>query len=133
VTRIGLAGPPTLNNLIPIDVTVPIDLYVSQPGNPEGGCVIGPIIQDLAADEDPEGDLGAILAGDSTMGGVSGRTGNFAIVGTGTLTADAFEVPAARGCGALTTVINTLLGLPSPSGANSTSLPFSQFITGFGG
>jgi virginiamycin B lyase len=133
VTRIGLAGPPTLNSLIPIDVTVPIDLYVSQPGNPEGGCVIGPIIQDLAADEDPEGDLGAILAGDSTMGGVSGRTGNFAIVGTGTLTADAFEVPAARGCGALTTVINTLLGLPSPSGANSTSLPFSQFITGFGG
>jgi hypothetical protein len=37
-------------------------------------------------------------------------------------------VPEARGCGALTTVINTLLGLPSPSGENAIRLPFTQLL-----
>jgi streptogramin lyase len=127
VTRVGLAGPPVLNSLIPIAVTVPVDLYVSQPGNPEGGCVIGPIVQELASVNDDEGDPGSPLAGDSTMGFFD-EPGNVALVGPGTLADDAFEVPAARGCGPLTDVINTLLSLPSPSGENAISLPQAQLL-----
>jgi virginiamycin B lyase len=125
VTNIGLAGRPVLNTLIPIDVTVPVDLYVSQPGNPEGGCVIGPVVQELAQIPDDEGDTGAILAGDGAMAGPSG----IAIIGSGTFEDALFEVPAARGCGALTDVINTLLDLPSPSGENAIRLPFTQSLT----
>ena len=129
VTKIGLSGPVLLNSLIPLDVTVPIDLYVSQPGNPEGGCVIGPIVQELAQVNDDEGDMGTFLGFDPTMVandllGVD----NVAVVNTGTFEDTTFEVPEARGCGALTTVINTLLDLPSPSGENATRLPFSQFV-----
>jgi virginiamycin B lyase len=124
VTRVGLAGPPILTSILPIDVTVPIDLYVSQPGNPEGGCVIGPVVQHLQSAPDDEGDMGALLAGD--YGAIEG--GGSAI-GVGTLADTTFEVPAARGCGALTSVINTLLELPSPSGSNAIELPFTQLLT----
>jgi virginiamycin B lyase len=124
VTRVGLAGPPILASLLPIDVTVPIDLYVSQPGNPEGGCVIGPVVQHLVSAPDDEGDMGALLAGD--YGAIEG--GGSAI-GVGTLADTTFEVPEARGCGALTEVINTLLSLPSPSGENAIRLPFTQLLT----
>jgi virginiamycin B lyase len=133
VTRVGLAGRVVLNSLFPLAVTVPIDLYVSQPGNPEGGCVIGPVVQELASVEDDEGDLGNPLVGDSAMIasdalGIKNLTGHW----TGTLEDTTFDVPVARGCGPLTTVINTLLGLPSPSGANATRLPFAQFIVAEG-
>jgi virginiamycin B lyase len=129
VTRIGLAGPVLLNSLIPLDVTVPIDLYVSQPGNPEGGCVIGPIVQELAQVNDDEGDMGVFLGFDPTMVandllGVD----NVTVLNTGTFEDTTFEVPEARGCGPLTEVINTLLSLPSASGENATRLPFAQFV-----
>jgi virginiamycin B lyase len=129
VTRIGLAGPVLLNSLFPLDVTVPIDLYVSQPGNPEGGCVIGPIVQELGQVNDAEGDTGVFLGFDPTMV-ANDQLGvdNVAVLNTGTFEDTTFAVPEARGCGALTTVINTLLGLPSPSGENATRLPFSQFV-----
>jgi DNA-binding beta-propeller fold protein YncE len=128
VTRIGLAGPPVLNALLPLSVTVPVDLYVSQPGNPEGGCVIGPLVQELRGVEDADGDMGALLASDSALA-VSGITADATLVGTGTLADDTFEVPEARGCGPLTKVINNLLGLPSPSGDNHIRLPFTQHLT----
>lgn len=129
VTRVGLAGPPVLNNLLPLDVTVPIDLYVSQPGNPAGGCVIGPVVQELGSIPDDEGDLGIqLLAGDGAMA-ERGLGEPFALFGGGTFEDTTFEVPEARGCGPLTEVINTLLNLPSPSGANAIRLPFSQHIT----
>jgi virginiamycin B lyase len=132
VTRVGLAGPPVLNNLLPLDVTVPVDLYVSQPGNPEGGCVIGPVVQELGSIPDDEGDLGIqLLAGDGAMA-ERGLGEAFALFGGGTFEDTMFEVPEARGCGALTDVINTLLQLPSPSGANAIRLPFSQHITAVG-
>jgi hypothetical protein len=101
---------------------------VSQPGNPAGGCVIGPVIQDLVGVNDEEGDPGSPLAGDALMG--SSNPGNFAIIGTGTLVDDTFTVPEARGCGALTDIINSVLSLPSPSGSNETRLPFTQLLTG---
>jgi hypothetical protein len=128
VTRVGLAGPPVLNQLLLLDVTVPIDLYVSQPGNPAGGCVIGPVVQELQGVEDEEGDTGALLAGDAALA-VGGLSTDLTLVGTGTLEDTLFEVPVARGCGPLTDVINTLLSLPSPSGANAISLPFTQLLT----
>ncbi len=126
VTRVGLAAPPVLHSIIPLSVTVPIDLYVSQPGNPAGGCVIGPVVQNLEAVNDDEGDPGSPLGGDLLM---ALNPGNAALVGTGTLADDTFEVPEARGCGPLTSVINTVLSLPSPTGANATSLPFTQLLT----
>jgi virginiamycin B lyase len=127
VTRIGLSGPPVLRGLFPVATDVPIDLYVSQPGNPEGGCVIGPVVQELAGVADDEGDFGTSLAYDPLM--VAGfEVGHVTAVWTGTLEDTTFEVPAASGCGPLTDVINTLLGLPSPSGENATRLPFSLLI-----
>jgi virginiamycin B lyase len=132
VTRIGLSGPPALNQLIPIDVTVPIDLYVAPVGSTEGGCVIGPVVQNLAQVPDEEGDMGQALFADTAMFGGNAELGPNNTTGawTGTLADDAFEVPEARGCGALTEVINTLLSLPSPAGENETVLPFSMFIVG---
>ena len=47
---------------------------------------------------------------------------------TGTLEDTSFEVPEARGCGALTDIINNLLSLPSAPGNNATRLPFSLLI-----
>jgi streptogramin lyase len=128
-TKIGLAGPPNLTSLIPIAVTVPIDLYVSQPGNPAGGCVIGPVIQNLAQVNDAEGDSGSPLAGDIIMASV-GTPGNLTIAGLGTFEDTTFSVPEARGCGALTDIINNVLSLPSDPGNNATRLPFSQLLTG---
>jgi streptogramin lyase len=128
VTQVGLAGPPVLNSLIPLDVTVPIDLYVRPAGSTEGGCVIGPVIQELAQVPDDEGDLGPLLAGDAALS-ERGTGEPSTRVQTGLFVDDAFEVPEARGCGALTTVINTVLGLPSPSGQNEIRLPFSVLIS----
>jgi virginiamycin B lyase len=132
VTRIGLAAPPKLNQLAPIDVTVPIDLYVAPVGSTEGGCVIGPVVQNLTQIPDAEGDMGLALFADTAMFGGHAKLGPFNTTGswTGTLSDTTFEVPEARGCGALTQVINTLLDLPSPSGNNETVLPFSMFIIG---
>jgi hypothetical protein len=39
-----------------------------------------------------------------------------------------FTVPEARGCGALTDIINSVLSLPSPAGENDIRLPFSTMI-----
>jgi virginiamycin B lyase len=126
-TRIGLAGFPTLNSLLPLAVTVPVDLYVSQPGNPAGGCVIGPVVQDLAAVNDDEGDAGAqLLYGDPML------SFEDMLLSGGTLADSTFTVPEARGCGALTDIINNLLSLPSDEGENAISLPFAMFITAGG-
>jgi virginiamycin B lyase len=132
VTRIGLSGPPALHQLAPIDVTVPIDLYVAPAFSSEGGCVIGPVVQNLAQIPDEQGDMGLALFADTAMFGGNAKLGPNNTTGswTGTLADDAFEVPAARGCGPLTPVINNLLQLPSPSGNNETVLPFSMFIIG---
>jgi virginiamycin B lyase len=128
VTRIGLAARPFFHPLAGgIHVEVPIDLYVSPVGSTEGGCVIGPVVQDLEQVLDEEGDFGAPLIGDQIMQGP--ENDNPVFMWTGTLADDAFEVPAARGCGALTPVINALLELPSPSGQNETRLPFAMFLT----
>jgi virginiamycin B lyase len=129
VTRVGLAGPPVLNALVPLNVTVPIDLYVSQPGNPAGGCVIGPVVQNLGGINDEEGDIGLLLGGDSAVAQDGLGTDEFFLVGQGTLVDDAFEVPEARGCGPLTEIINGLLDLPSPSGENAIRLPYTQLVT----
>jgi virginiamycin B lyase len=123
-TSIGLAGPVDLSSIIPIAVQVPIDLFVSQPGNPAGGCVIGPVVQNLASVPDDEGDPGAFLAGDSAL---ADNSLEFTLVGTGTLSDTTFTVPEARGCGALTDIINNLLALPSEAN-NETRLPFSQSL-----
>jgi hypothetical protein len=89
--------------------------------------VIGPVVQELAGVADDEGDFGTSLAYDPLM--VAGfEVGHVTAVWTGTLEDTTFEVPAASGCGPLTDVINTLLGLPSPSGENATRLPFSLLI-----
>jgi len=128
-TKIGLAGAPNLTSVIPIAITVPIDLYVSQPGNPAGGCVIGPVIQNLVQVNDDEGDFGSPLAGDIIMASV-GTPGNLTVAGLGTFEDTTFSVPEARGCGALTDIINTVLSLPSAPGNNATRLPFSQLLTG---
>jgi virginiamycin B lyase len=133
VTRIGLAGPPTLNALVPLTVTVPIDLFVSQPGNPAGGCVIGPVVQNLGGIPDEEGDVGVLLAGDSAVVQDGLGSDKFLLIGQGTLVDDTFTVPEARGCGALTDIINNLLALPSPSGENHTKLPYTQLVTAGGG
>ena len=127
-TKIGLAGPVPLNALIPLSVTVPIDLYVSQPGNPAGGCVIGPIVQNLVATNDDEGDAGLFLFADTAMF-ASDKLGAGSLTGawTGTLEDNSFVVPEARGCGALTDIINGLLSLPSETD-NATHLPFGQTI-----
>jgi hypothetical protein len=126
-TKIGLSGPPRLTSLFPVATTVPIDLFVSQPGNPAGGCVIGPVVQNLQGGEDGEGDLGTGLAYDPLL--VAGfDVGHVTAVWTGTFDETAFAVPEARGCGALTDIINNVLSLPSPSGENSTHLPFSLLI-----
>ncbi len=132
VTRIGLSAPPRLNQLAPIDVTVPIDLYVAPVGSTEGGCVIGPVVQNLTQIPDAEGDMGLALFADTAMFGGHPVLGPNNTTGawTGTLSDSTFEVPEARGCGPLTTVINSLLSLPSPSGNNETVLPFSMFIIG---
>ena len=128
-TKIGLSGPPVLHQLAPISVTVPIDLYVSQPGNPAGGCVIGPIVQNLDQIDDDEGDMGLALFADAAMFGGNAQLGNLNTTGgwTGTLHDSTFTVPEARGCGALTDIINNLLSLPSESN-NETVLPFGMFI-----
>jgi virginiamycin B lyase len=123
VTRVGLAGHPVLNNLIPLNVTVPIDLYVAPVGSTEGGCVIGPIVQNLAEVPDEEGDPGSPLYGDQLL------SQEDMLQWTGQFEDTTFAVPEARGCGALTEVINTLLSLPSESGENAISLPFSLMIT----
>ncbi len=133
VTRVGLAGPPALNALVPLTVTVPIDLFVSQPGNPAGGCVIGPIVQNLGGIPDEEGDIGVLLAGDSAIVQDGLGSDKFLLIGQGTLVDDTFTVPEARGCGALTDIINTLLSLPSPSGENHIRLPYTQLVTAGGG
>jgi virginiamycin B lyase len=126
VTRVGLAGPALVNQVLPtLDVTVPIDLFVSPVGSTEGGCVIGPIVQELAQVPDDEGDMGATLAGDAALQNVRVQPGMFAD--------ETFAVPEARGCGALTPVINSLLGLPSPSGENSITLPYSILLRVGGG
>jgi virginiamycin B lyase len=130
-TKIGLAGPPVLNALFPaLNVTVPIDLYVSQPGNPAGGCVIGPVVQNLQQVPDDEGDTGGFLAGDSVFS-ERGTSEPSTRVQPGVFLDDTFSVPEARGCGALTDIINNVLSLPSDPGNNSTRLPFSIMI-GFG-
>jgi virginiamycin B lyase len=127
-TKIGLAGPPVLNALLPLlNVTVPIDLYVSQPGNPAGGCVIGPVVQNLQQVPDDEGDLGGLLAGDSVFS-ERGTSEPSTRVQPGVFLDDTFSVPEARGCGALTDIINNVLSLPSESGNNETRLPFSILI-----
>ena len=81
-TKIGLAGPPELVSLLPLHVTVPIDLYVSQPGNPAGGCVIGPVTQELLGVPDDDGDMGTILSGDAVMI-EAGISSDAALLGTG--------------------------------------------------
>jgi virginiamycin B lyase len=126
-TKIGLSGPPRLTSLFPVGSVVPIDLFVSQPGNPAGGCVIGPVVQDLFGVDDEEGDLGTGLAYDPLL--VAGfDVGHVTAVWTGTLEDTSFEVPEARGCGALTDIINNVLSLPSAPGNNATRLPFSLLI-----
>jgi virginiamycin B lyase len=132
-TKIGLAGPPILNALLPLNVTVPIDLYVSQPGNPAGGCVIGPVVQNLQQVADDEGDTGGFLAGDPVFS-ERGTSEPSTRMQPGVFEDTTFTVPEARGCGALTDIINNVLSLPSESGENSTRLPFSLMIAfGVGG
>jgi sugar lactone lactonase YvrE len=127
VTRIGLSGPPRLTGLFPLATTVPIDLYVSPADSAQGGCVLGPVVQELVGVADDEGDFGTALAYDPLLV-ADFEIGHVSAVWTGTLEDTTFEVPAARGCGPLTDIINSLLQLPSPSGANATSLPFSLLI-----
>jgi virginiamycin B lyase len=129
-TKVGLAGTPVLNALAPaLDVTVPIDLYVSPVGSTEGGCVIGPIVQNLVGINDDEGDAGLFLGADSALALDGLGSDKILMLGQGTLADDSFEVPEARGCGALTTVINSLLGLPSPAGENAIRLPYTLIVT----
>jgi hypothetical protein len=94
--------------------------------------VIGPVVQNLTQIPDAEGDMGLALFADTAMFGGHPVLGPNNTTGawTGTLSDSTFEVPEARGCGPLTTVINSLLSLPSPSGNNETVLPFSMFIIG---
>jgi streptogramin lyase len=135
-TQIGLSGRPQLVSLFPFEVLVPVDLYVSQPGNPAGGCVIGPLQQDLFGIEDDEGDTGAVLYFDPLLGQEdlifsTGLLADGPDIPT-TATSPGFDVPLARGCGALTDIINNVLGLPSPASDNAIRLPFGMFITAGG-
>jgi hypothetical protein len=124
VTRVGLAGHPVLNALLPLNVTVPIDLYVSPGGSTEGGCVIGPIVQNLVEVDVPgEPSPSSPLFGDNLL------SQEDMLEWTGIFEDTTFEVPEARGCGPLTTVINTLLSLPSGPGENAIRLPFALMIT----
>ena len=103
VTRVGLAGHPVLNALLPLNVTVPIDLYVSPAGSTEGGCVIGPIVQNLVEVDVPGDPLpSSPLFGDNLL------SQEDMLEWTGIFEDTTFEVPEARGCGPLTTVINSL-------------------------
>jgi len=121
--QISLGGTPELAGLT--ETIVPIDLNISQPGNPQGGCLIGPIVQDLVNVNDDEGDFGSILLAD---GNLEGSNSDILGLWTGTLSDETFAIPEAAGCGALTDIVNNLLQLPSPSGENATVLPFSRFI-----